>query len=551
MKRTLFLAACLCCATCLQAQSLNAAWGSKDVRYAQDQVPAKTQKKAQLTGWKGEKVHTQAVAWTTSEVKDLNLELTTFTNGQKQTLPEGAVTAAFERYVMTDQLNLDGRGGCGARPDHSIYDSLMVADGIDPSIRQMDLSAGATQPVWVSCQIPADAKGTYTGKLLVKSGTRVLRELPLSIQVQNHTLPAPEDWTFHLDLWQNPYSVARYEQVPVWSEAHMEALRPIMTRLAQAGQKVITCSITHKPWNGQTEDPFESMVTWFKKLDGTWTFDYAVFDRWVEFMMSVGIQEQINCYSMVPWGLTFQYFDQRTNQMQEIQCSPGTPEYDDMWVAMLKDFSQHLRSKGWFQKCAIAMDERPNEVMQKAMAVVQKADPEFKVSLAGDYHRELADGLYDYCITFGQNFPADVKAARDARGQVSTLYTCCTEAWPNTFTFSAPAEATWIGFYIAKQNLNGYLRWAYNSWPADPMNDSRFRSWAAGDTYLVYPGNLTSIRFERLIEGIQNWEKIQILKQEGKSKQIDRMLQLFDLTQLPEVPASQMVNQAEKILNGL
>ena len=37
-----------------------------------------------------------------------------------------------------------------------------------------------------------------------------------------------------------------------------------------------------------------------KRADGTWAFDYTVFDRWVEFMMSVGIDQQINCYSMVP-----------------------------------------------------------------------------------------------------------------------------------------------------------------------------------------------------------------------------------------------------------
>ena len=48
----------------------------------------------------------------------------------------------------------------------------------------------------------------------------------------------------------------------------------------------------HKPWNGQTYDAFESMVTWLKKADGTWYFDYTVFDRWVEFMMSVGVRKQ-------------------------------------------------------------------------------------------------------------------------------------------------------------------------------------------------------------------------------------------------------------------
>lgn len=94
-----------------------------------------------------------------------------------------------------------------------------------------------------------------------------------------------------------------------------------------------------------------------KKVDGTWAFDYGVFDKWVEMMMSVGIDKQINCYSMVPWKLSFQYFDQATNSMQYAKTAPGEKAYEEMWVAMLKSFSKHLREKGWFDICAIAMDD--------------------------------------------------------------------------------------------------------------------------------------------------------------------------------------------------
>lgn len=62
-------------------------------------------------------------------------------------------------------------------------------------------------------------------------------------------------------------------------------------------------------------------------------------------MMSVGIDKQINCYSMVPWKLSFQYFDQATNSMQYAKTAPGEKAYEEMWVAMLKSFSKHLREK--------------------------------------------------------------------------------------------------------------------------------------------------------------------------------------------------------------
>lgn len=69
-------------------------------------------------------------------------------------------------------------------------------------------------------------------------------------------------------------------------------MRPLMKLYADAGGKVITASIMHKPWNGQTYDAFESMVTWLKKADGTWYFDYTVFDKWVEFMMDLGVKNK-------------------------------------------------------------------------------------------------------------------------------------------------------------------------------------------------------------------------------------------------------------------
>ena len=139
--------------------------------------------------------------------------------------------------------------------------------------------------------------------------------------------------------------------------------------------------------------------------------------------------------------------------------------------------------------------------------MVRKADPDFKLSLAGNYYPEIEKDLFDYCLSFKLEFPEEVLARRKAEGKFSTYYTCCAEPHPNTFTFSDPQEAFELGLEMYRRKSDGYLRWAYNSWPEDPLLDSRFRSWASGDTYLVYPGNKSSIRFELLVKGIQEYEK--------------------------------------------
>ncbi len=510
-------------------------WGTTDVRYKKLDVPdAKQTGTLRLKAWKGERVNAQAVLWTQKDLEGAEMTVSELKNGSS-VIPASAVRTHFVRYVMTDELNKDGSGGCGVRENKAEWDSSMVADVLD-IVRVREVKARTTQPVWLNVWVPAEARpGKYKGTLTVSGKNFEAMKLPFEIEVVNRTLPAPKDWVFHLDLWQNPYAVARYYQVPLWSKAHFDAMRPIMKMLANAGQRSITASIMEKPWAGQTEDAYHSMIFRMKKLDGTWVYDYTVFDKWVEFMMNeVGIKDLISCYTMIPWALSFDYFDQATNQVQFIKAAPGDKAYAEYWGTFLKDFARHLREKGWFEKTAISMDERPMEAMQEAIKVIKSADPEFKITLAGNYHEEIQGDLYYLSIPYGNQFPEEVKAERERKGQISTVYTCCTEAFPNTFTFSAPAEAAWTALHAVAGGYDGYLRWAVNSWPMDPLRDSRFRTWAAGDTYSIYPGPRSSIRFERLVEGLQDCEKIYVLRKEleakgatGKLKKLNAKLSEF------------------------
>ena len=535
------------------------AWGSTDVRYNKE-LPASVTPVVtmNLTGWMGEKLSAQFVISTNRDLKNVSVEVSDIV-AKNYKISKWNTERGFVRYVMTDELNKDGKGGCGHRPNKAEWDSTLVADVIDHITPTLDIKKHTTQPVWVSVKVPREniIKGMYRGTVTVKEDGKVLAQLPLVVTVKNRVLPEPKDWAFHLDLWQNPYSVARYYNVEPFSQEHFDLMRPIMTRYAEAGGKVITTSIMHKPWNGQTYDPFESMVTWMKKADGTWWFDYTVFDKWVEFMMSCGVKKEINCYSMVPWRLSFQYFDQASNQFKFFNGRPGDAAYEEFWMRMLQSFAQHLKEKGWFNITHIAMDERPLKDMLATIKVVYKADPDFKLSLAGTYHKELLEDLDDYCITLAEKFTPEEIAKRRAEGKVTTYYTCCSEPRPNTFTFSPLAESEWLGWWASKINVDGYLRWALNSWVKDPLLDTRFISWAAGDCYLLYPGGRTSARFERLIEGIQAYEKIRILRTEkdkkGRSKnygkQIDQILEPFNEFNLQEVPAAKVVNQAKAALN--
>lgn len=483
--------------------------------------------------WRGERVFAQAVISSDAELKDVTLSASDLRNG-KSVIKSGNISLQFVSFVTSDLLDTTKYGQCGQRLDKSEWGEVLVADVLDLK-ESMNIPVVRKQPVWMTVNVPSDAKpGRYRGKLTVSSSNAKSRSLPVELVVSEYILPPAHDWAFHLDLWQNPYSVARVENVPLWSDAHFEAMRPVMKMLADAGQKSVTATIMNRPWNGQTEDAFGSMVTKIRRVDGTWLYDYTIFDRWVEFMFSLGIDRQINCYSMIPWALEFDYYDQATSSNTTIQATPGSQEYNEYWGSFIADFARHLKSKGWFEKTMIAMDERPLESMQAVLSLIRKIDPDFKISLAGSYHEPVIYDIVDFSETFSgkKEFPESVKAKRKELGLTTTFYTCCAEAHPNLFVISDPDEAVWLGWFAQAENYDGYLRWAYNSWTADPLTDARFRTWPAGDCFVVYPGGRASIHFAKLTEGIQDFEKVRILRaqwqKEGNEVKLAQLTEILN-----------------------
>lgn len=516
------------------------------------------QKKAfNHSAWRGEKVFAQAVISSDTELEDVTLSVSDLSNG-KSRIKSGNISVQFVSFVVSDLLDTTKYGQCGQRQDKSEWGEVLVADVLDLK-ESMNIPAGRKQPVWMTVNVPSNAKpGKYRGKLTVSSSNAKSRSLPVELIVSDHILPPDSDWTFHLDLWQNPYSVARYENVPLWSEAHFEAMRPVMRMLAEAGQKSVTATIMNRPWNGQTEDAFGSMVTKIRRIDGTWLYDYTIFDRWVEFMFSLGIDKQINCYSMIPWALEFDYYDQATSSNTTIQATPGSQEYNEYWGSFIADFARHLKSKGWFEKTMIAMDERPLESMQAVLSLIRKIEPDFKISLAGSYHEPVIYDIVDFSETFSgkKEFPESVKAKRKELGLTTTFYTCCAEAHPNLFVISDPDEAVWLGWFAQAENYDGYLRWAYNSWTADPLTDARFRTWPAGDCFVVYPGGRASIHFAKLTEGIQDFEKVRILRaqwqkegKEAKLAQLTEVLKPFTSDKILEEGPAKALTTAKSFLD--
>lgn len=487
----------------------HASFVTTDRRFGKSQLPAvEPQQTCRLTAWRGERVSAQLLVWSAQPVEKVVCKVGRLTS-EKGTLPDSALRARFVRYVMSDEFAC---GCCKRQPEN--FAAVLSADMLDerPS---MALDACTVRPVWITVDVPQDAAPGLYRALVTLSCDGSKERLELEVAVTSRTLPAPSEWGYHLDLWQHPAAVARVEGVEPWSDAHFEALKPVMKLLADAGQKVVTATLNKDPWNNQCYDAYADMIVWTKGADGTWSYDYTAFDRWVELMEELGVDEQINCYSMLPWNNSLHYRDAVTGEWVDVIAEPGQPAFDEMWRPFLADFVRHLDAKGWLAKSCIAMDERSPEQMEIAVAFLAEHAPQLGIALADNHnsYKRYAQ-LHDICVSARQEVAREDIAARRAAGQVTTYYVCCSHRYPNMFTFSDPAESTAAAWYAVANDYDGFLRWAYNSWTEEPLRDSRFRTWPAGDTYVVYPGARSSIRFERLREGIQDAEKIRVLRAE-------------------------------------
>ena len=413
-----------------------------DRRFGKSQLPDVEPRTAcRLTAWRGERVSAQLLVWSAQPVERFVCTAGVLTSDEGR-LPESAVRTRFVRYVMSDEFAC---GCCKRKPQD--FAAVLTADMLDerPS---MALEACTVRPVWITVDVPQDAApGLYRTPVTVACDGDEQR-LELAVEVTGRTLPAPSEWRYHLDLWQHPAAVARVEGTEMWSDAHFEALRPVMKPLADAGQKVVTATLNKDPWNHQCFDAYEDMIHWTKRADGTWVYDYSLFDRWVGLCAGEGIDRQINCYSMLPWNNELHYYDAAADRIVEVRANPGTPEFEAMWGPFLRDFEAHLDAKGWLGKCCVAMDERSPETMDAAIGLLRSVAPGLGIAMADNHasYKRYAD-LDDVCVQIDCRVADEDLARRRRDGLLTTYYVCCSSAFPNTFTFSEPWEAVYMAWF--------------------------------------------------------------------------------------------------------
>ena len=515
-----------------------------------------------ITGVKNEQISAQMAVAAKQHIKNLHINISDFKSETGEVISKAHSNIRFAQYVPVQrarsELSWTGKpeeiyglevSGYGA-PD-------VVADPL-LELENVDVPAYRAQAVWFTFKIPKTTEaGLYKGTVSIQTDEFETKEISFNIKVVDVQIADAKDYKFFLELWLNPNAIAVANNLELWSEKHWKLIGKYMEDLVSRGAKTITTTINQDPWlldwkNGikrsQTGIGFAPMIQWNLTKEGSWFYDYSVFDRYVELALEKDLKERIDVFSLTPFEWerkenkvyrNIVYFDESSRSFINKSYRQFDVEYKEHWKRFLKDFEIHLRRKGWFKKTYLSFDESPKEVIEFIVETVSKSAPDFlnRFSIAGKpIVSELAQSLsifYEHFIPeYNKEKPVEeLLTERSVANKTTTLYLCGAPAHPNTFSFSPAIESQLIPWLALKMNTDGYLRWAYNSWPnANPYKNPVF-NYIQGDAYYVYPGKngpVSSIRWELLKEGIEDYELYRIIKEEDNvsEKNLQKIIEL-------------------------
>lgn len=513
---------------------LNVFVGSTDRHYLQkdyDEIKDNQKKSWHGVGWKNDQLTSEILLVTGEEVvENIEVCVSDFLN---------------EDYDILDASNLSLRqlkesDAYIGRGEEQFVQPEGPKEKIPDIIHQelpITVQEKRVQALWLTIDLPDDAEaGIYEGEIIFTADDFGSLSLNYSFEVLDLQLPDQEDLDndFSMELWQYPYSVARYYRIAaneLFKEKHLKIVSEQLKAYKRAGGDSISVTVVEDPWNHQTYDPYPSMIQWSKKADGQFEYQYEHFDAYVELALDLGINQQIKSFSMVPWENRIIYYDESKGKEITKFLEPGSKEWTTVWASFLDSYVSHLDEKGWFDLTYIAMDERSLADMQAVIDLVQqhknKEGKSLKISGAMDYNAvsdQILDQIDDISISFNEiNHNEDeVKELAEHRrslGFTTTMYTM-TGQYPNSFSRSHPSEIAWVIWYAESQKLDGYLRWALDAWVDDPLKDITHWWWESGDPFLIYPRErdsemikpYSSPRYERMAEATRDIRKIRYLK---------------------------------------
>ncbi len=388
--------------------------------------------------------------------------------------------------------------------------------------------------IWIDVIVPRSASaGEYAGTITVTREGKVVDQLKLLLKVYDFALP---DET-HLITYMNiSKSWLQSVQDPKLSPEDLKNMLQKYYEFIYANRM--------EPW---FNEPLQPDVHETQNGEFTVSFDDALYRHYVNDLKTKRVLLEAEPNTLRPSERYPLFSDGFNRRIQ----------------AYLTQVSGYFRQHGWSDKLVFnsPIDE-PNSARQfedtrKWAELVHKSAPgiPFLVTKSPVSTHPGWGTLVGYANNFSihgndLNSPAVKRAIREeqAKGGEMTWYISCDQAYPQpNYFIDAPAmDPVMVPWITWKYGMNGILYWALNYWPQtrDPWLDpvTYLSGFLCSDGFvlngegsLLYPGDrvprytgqkavygpVSSIRFELLREGIEDYEYLWLLKALGDGRFAD------------------------------
>lgn len=441
-------------------------------------------------------------------------------------IPHGNIKLYFEHAVLCYGKS-SPIGETGFWPD-------ALAPLTDPfSMAAEFRSFVKNRAIWIDVVAPPDVPaGDYAGSIRVTQNGKPIDELKLKVRIYDFALPAETHLVTYMGI--SARQVAVTHNVPPNNPPAKELLRKYHGFLYENRME---------PWFNDALQPQIDV----RGDEVTVKFDDQTYDLYMNRWKTRRVILQA-----VP---------------SELSRGPREPGFSDAVARRVRSYLQqtaeYYRKNGWLDRLVFnsPIDE-PNtaqayEDTRKWAKLVHEAAPgvPFLVTESPVTDNPEWGVLNGYANNFSihgnQLNKPEVKAAirqEQARGGEITWYISCDQVYPQpNYFIDAPAmDPVMVPWITARYGMNGVLYWAFNFWSQtpDPWLDpvtylSGFLCSEGGilngEGSLIYPGNrvnrytgqknvdgpVSSIRFELLREGIEDYEYLWLLKSLGDEKFAD------------------------------
>jgi hypothetical protein len=372
--------------------------------------------------------------------------------------------------------------------------------------------------------------GEYRGSVKVKHGKESART-EFRFRVHETFLPPANSLHSVHWLWPEPHNLTR-DNIPAWwSDRHWELLENSGRQLRRFGDDTLyTPLVNYK----------EPLIQIIARKDGTYDFDYARFDRWMEMFSKLGYRyfagHHILNLPMIHSGGVF-VLDAKTGQKKPLFNAAQREEWLSFLTAFYDSLHAHLTAKAWTDRFLLHQYDEPRDaaLYQRLSALARKHLPGVRTLDAINSRRQdVFSPLVDMQVFNlpGLNGYQELTKVRADRGQDSWLYHCTSPypPHPNRHLDSFLTESRLYPWLCFKLGAQGYLFWGANIYRgADEYktsigpfpNGSQNPGHPPGDNWYFYrspDGLIPSMRMVSFREGVIDHALLTLLAKQHPDK---------------------------------